>query len=389
MDTGDVRVGWQHWDELIGSVDSHKVAEAALVTFDALATVLQPVKVAARLALERRQAAWQPLADQIRAWIDAEQASRQSVQMFTALKAAVTWLQKVGGSIRNDKLAPVAAEATEIWNTLRQESNVDLGAIQLAGTGTNRRVDLKVNVDGVPGAALGVMSQGELHSLALALFLPRATMPESPFRFLVIDDPVQSMDPAKVYGLAKVLDQVAKHRQVIVFTHDDRLPAAVRHLQLDARIRIVSRLAQSQVTVTGDAHGDPARRYLDDAAAIVRDDDMADEVRRPVVCNLIRDALEYTCHERIRTRDFRAGLPIADTEAAISEAHGLRPTLGLTLLSDHRRAGKELNQPLERLHPAARRVVAFANRGAHGGSSGDLAGLVSDARAVVGRLSQP
>lgn len=37
------------------------------------------------------------------------------------------------------------------------------------------------------------------------------------------------------------LGQVAKHRQVIVFTNDNRLPAAVRHLQLDART--VSRLA--------------------------------------------------------------------------------------------------------------------------------------------------
>lgn len=387
VESGDARVAWQHWDELIGSADPHKIAETALVTFDALAAALQPVKAAARQALERRQAAWQPLADQIRAWIDTERTSRHAAQMFAALKSAVAWLQKVGGKIRNDKLAPVAAEATAIWNTLRQESNVDLGAIQLAGTGTSRRVDLKVNVDGVPGSALGVMSQGELHSLALALFLPRATMPESPFRFLIIDDPVQSMDPAKVYGLAKVLDQVAKHRQVIVFTHDDRLPAAVRHLQLDARIRIVSRLAQSQVIVTGDAHGDPARRYLDDAMAIARDEGMADEVRRPVVCNLIRDAIEYTCHERIRIRDFRAGRPIAETEAAISEAQGLGPILALALLSDHRRAG-ELKAPLERLHPAAPRVVAFANRGAHGGTSGDLAALVTDARALVGRLSQ-
>lgn len=387
VESGDARVAWQHWDDLIGSADPRKIAEAALVTFDALAIALQPVKAAARQALERRQAAWQPLADQIRAWFDTEQASRHAAQMFAALKAAVTWLQKVGGKIRNDKLAPVAAEATEIWNTLRQESNVDLGAIQLAGTGTSRRVDLKVNVDGVPGAALGVMSQGELHSLALALFLPRATMAASPFRFLVIDDPVQSMDPTKVYGLAKVLDQVAKHRQVIVFTHDDRLPAAVRHLQLDARIRIVSRLAQSQVSVTGDAHGDPARRYLDDAMVIARDGGMDDEVRRPVVCNLIRDAIEYTCHERIRIRDFRAGRPITETETAISEAQGLRPTLALALLSDHRRVG-ELQAPLERLHRAAPRVVAFANRGAHGGASGDLAGLVTDARAVVGRLSQ-
>jgi wobble nucleotide-excising tRNase len=52
-----------------------------------------------------------------------------------------------------------------------------------------------VTIDGVEGAALGVMSQGELHAIALSLFLPRATMPESPFRFVVIDDPVQSMDP--------------------------------------------------------------------------------------------------------------------------------------------------------------------------------------------------
>ena len=80
------------------------------------------------------------------------------------------------------------------------------GRIQLTGDGTRRRVVLDVTVDGVEGAALGVMSQGELHSLALSLFVPRATLPESPFRFIVIDDPVQSMDPARVDGLARVLE---------------------------------------------------------------------------------------------------------------------------------------------------------------------------------------
>jgi hypothetical protein len=94
VESGDARGAWQHWDEMIGSADPHKIAEAALVTFDALATVLQPVKAAARQALERRQAAWQPLADQIRAWIDTEQASRQAAQMFAALRAAVTWLHQ-------------------------------------------------------------------------------------------------------------------------------------------------------------------------------------------------------------------------------------------------------------------------------------------------------
>ena len=50
-------------------------------------------------------------------------------------------------------------------------------------------------------------------------------MPDNPFDFLVIDDPVQAMDPAKVDGLVKVLSEVAKERQITVFTHDNRLAA--------------------------------------------------------------------------------------------------------------------------------------------------------------------
>src|SRR5688572_18807629 len=85
------------------------------------------------------------------------------------------------------------------------------------------------------------MSQGELHAIALSLFLPRATLPESPFRFIVIDDPVQSMDPSRVDGLARVLERAAKGAQVIVFTHDDRLPESVRRLGIDARVIEVTR----------------------------------------------------------------------------------------------------------------------------------------------------
>jgi wobble nucleotide-excising tRNase len=117
-----------------------------------------------------------------------------------------------------------------VWGELRQESNVVLGPIRLEGSANQRRVALDVTVDGQDGAALGVMSQGELHALGLALFLPRATADDSPFRFVVIDDPVQSMDPAKVDGLARVLSTVAARRQVIVFTHDDRLTESLRRL---------------------------------------------------------------------------------------------------------------------------------------------------------------
>jgi hypothetical protein len=126
---------------------------------------------------------------------------------------------------------------------------VDLGSIRLAGSSTSRHVELDVSVDGAAGPALGVMSQGEVNALALSVFLPRARLPASPFRFLVIDDPVQAMDPAKVDGLARVLEKAAAGRQVIVFTHDNRLAQAVRQLRLAATILEVTRRPGSAVEV--------------------------------------------------------------------------------------------------------------------------------------------
>src|SRR5258705_474540 len=78
--------------------------------------------------------------------------------------------------VRNERLAPLADQARAIWTMLRQESNVDLMAFRLTGTATQRKLELDVSIDGSPGAALGVMSQGEVNALALSVFLPRATM---------------------------------------------------------------------------------------------------------------------------------------------------------------------------------------------------------------------
>ena len=64
-------------------------------------------------------------------------------------------------------------------------------------------------------------------------------MPESPFRFVVLDDPVQAMDPAKVDGLVKVLLDIAKTRQVIVFSHDDRFASAVRPAPKHVPIKVL------------------------------------------------------------------------------------------------------------------------------------------------------
>lgn len=114
-----------------------------------------------------------------------------------------------------------------------------------------------------------VMSQGEVNALALSIFLPRAMLAESPFRFLVIDDPVQAMDPAKVEGLARILEEVSRSRQVLVFTHDDRLPEAVRRLAIPGRILEVTRRSGSLVDIRPALL--PVERQLKDAQDLCAD----------------------------------------------------------------------------------------------------------------------
>jgi hypothetical protein len=174
------------------------------------------------------------------------------------LAAAEKWIRAASNDIRNERFAPIADQAQGVWDMLRMQSSVLLKKIVLTGAGSARKVVLDVSVDGMEGAALGVMSQGELNSLALSLFMPRATLPESPFRFVVIDDPVQSMDPARVDGLARMLEQAARTRQVIVFTHDERLARSCRLLGIDAKVVEVTRRPESVVELRpGQDPGQP------------------------------------------------------------------------------------------------------------------------------------
>ncbi len=208
---------------------------------------LDELRQAAKTELLSREDAWHPHALALAEWLPKARKARQGALSLPSLKAAEKWMKDAADVLRNERFTPIADQTKSIWDQLKLQSNVSLEDVHLGGTGKARKVELKVTVDGQEGAALGVMSQGELHSLALSLFIPRATLEESPFRFVVIDDPVQSMDPARVDGLARVLDTASKHRQLVVFTHDDRLPESLRRLDIPATVIEVTRREGSQV----------------------------------------------------------------------------------------------------------------------------------------------
>jgi hypothetical protein len=221
------------------------------------------------------------------------------------------------------------------------------------------------------------MSQGELHALGLALFLPRATAEDSPFGFVVIDDPVQAMDPAKVDGLARVLSSVARSRQVVVFTHDDRLPAALRQLQLPATVLAVTRRERSVVLVR--KVNDPVSRYLEDARAIAKTDALPEAARAVAVAGLCRGAVEAACVEVVRSRDLSAGVAHSVVERTLDDAsHSLQDMVAVALFGTASRAREVPGGLRELAGQACLNAFWDAKRGVHDPRNGDLKRLIDD-----------
>jgi recombinational DNA repair ATPase RecF len=323
------------WVQAASITDLGKLADHLQSASGPLGEAVVRLRDAARADLGRREDAWRPVALNIGTWLLGAREAERGAAELKRLKPAEAWLKKAAAGIRDDRFAPIAEKAAGIWEHLRQQSHVALGRIQLTGEGTRRRVALDVTVDGVEGAALGVMSQGELHSLALSLFVPRATLPESPFRFIVIDDPVQSMDPARVDGLVRVLERAAADRQVVVFTHDDRLSEAVRRMDIDAEIIEVTRREASVVELRRAL--DPVGRYLEDALAVAGTADLPSSAAVRVVPGLCGLALEAACMAVVRRRRLGRGESSAEVERVLRETD-LPGLAALALFDDVERA---------------------------------------------------
>ncbi len=356
-----------------------------------LAAALERVRAEARAELDRRRDVWQPVASAILGFLPVARLHEAEAPAIDALKRAEDWVANETTIARNERFAPIKAQARECWSELGQQSNVRLDDIVLTGTKTRRRVELGVSVDDYEGVALGVMSQGELHAMALSLFLPRAMLPESPFRFLIVDDPVQAMDAIRVDGLARVLAAAARTHQVVVLTHDARLVEAAERLALGATVLEVVRGEHSQLTVRRKLF--PVEGYLDDARAMIRTEACPEDVREKVVPGLCRNALEAACFSLTWRRMLEAGRRHDEIEEALRRAEKLLPRLALALFGDGERAGEVMSEVNRRFGSASGDLVKALNSGAHGAAGtgsyrGDLDEMVRDTERLAARLYQ-
>jgi DNA repair exonuclease SbcCD ATPase subunit len=379
-DAVDALEAWEVWHAGPGTEAIDLLAKHLQESCARLSEAMKALVESVERELKRREDRWLPVAGDVRAWLVDAQMVPAAKEQLNDLKKAEQWFKEAQADLRAERFRPIADKARAVWADLRQNSNVELDDVQLAGTANQRRVALDVTVDGVKGAALGVMSQGELNALALSLFMPRASLPESPFRFMVIDDPVQSMDPSRIDGLAQALSHAAKTRQVIVFTHDERLPAATRYLALPATVIEVTRKPGSKVATRNALT--PVDGYLSDGYAVVKTPEMPEFVKRRVVPGLCRSALEAACMHCVRVRRLKRGESHEAIEALLDKK-GLTQLAALALFDDEERGGEVTGSLKNRWKSTAVDAFKACNAGAHEGYAGDLEDLLHHTKLIA------
>jgi energy-coupling factor transporter ATP-binding protein EcfA2 len=351
-----------------------ELTEAATLVATLIAEVHAQIAGQRAVAAERCK----PALLAIQAWETAVGHADGVAAKRSNFKKARNWVGDVTKVLRSRRLESLNDEILGYWAKLRQSSSVEMLPPELTGVNTSRAVELSCSIDGTTAKARSVLSQGELHALGLAMFLARSSRPNNPFGFLMIDDPVHALDRFKVDGLAQVLGGLAETRQVIVFTHDDRLADAMDRLQIPVRVLAVARSERSTVEVV--TQHDATERALSEALALALDKAIDPDVATTAVAGFCRTAVEERAVRLYRRRALEAHTSLEDVDATLQKWSGFWDRVSLGAFGDRDERARDRTKKKD---PKAAELFSALNGAAHELSSWTGNELAKETRRVL------
>ncbi|MGW0241758.1 hypothetical protein [Micromonospora chalcea] len=282
---------------------------------------------------------------QIEQWLDSVERERQAcARGFFADKlgkAVEVWIKDTRASLFD----PIAERVIEYWGELNRDSDLTVTGLKLDG-GTRQagkvRISLAVGGTSVsPGPdAPKVLSTGQRNALTLATYLPRATQMKSPFRFLILDDPIHAFDGERVQYLARTLVKLAKAFQIVVLTHDERLWRELRALGKHTRHLRLSRLPDGASTVQVVDVTSPGMGFIEELDKVLgaeANQPLGSEAARTILAlTMCRQALDTEIGDWVEVLGRRAGWSEDRIAAARDKASDTRQQLDLlnTILAE-------------------------------------------------------
>jgi hypothetical protein len=154
----------------------------------------------------------------------------ETQELIRAVESSIQYTQ-------TQLLATRGAEVEALYDRLNRGSNVGFDVME-PGTDSMK---LHATSFGVRMSAAANLSECQLNCVGLAMWLMRATTPTSPFGFIMLDDPVQSMDDdhAEAFIADIVPHLMTDHgKQVLVLSHVKRVTDRLRELNQNRLTRL-------------------------------------------------------------------------------------------------------------------------------------------------------
>ena len=213
----------------------------------------------------------------------------------------------------------------------------------------------------------GALSAGQYNALVLALLL--GSNMQSPFRFLVLDDPVHAMDDFRADKFAELIAaRAASGTQIVLLTHDQQLVDVLRHHVAALHLVKLSRDPHGNIVQVDATH--PWQSLIADARKVLSTNTdragqhavLSAETTTVLVLSFCRQAVDAVVREFV-IESSRNGVTSETAIAALDRAFTTRNALRLVdRLVDRGHPAKALISRLLR----ERDLLNDLNAGSHG-----------------------
>lgn len=201
--------------------------------------------------------------DAVDDFVTTWRAVRDEAAATTEWKAATSCLNGLQDDLRVMRAENLRVLAGSALDRLLADVGIRIKTLSVQGT------KAEFNIQDAQGGSLklSMLSAGQRNALLLAPLL--AVSRDGPFGFLALDDPVHAFDQIRVDRLARILEQLAQDRRVLVLTHDERLKEHLMARMPTCDVRAVQRdPATGRVSV--EPTGAMWRVLVDDARAALQ-----------------------------------------------------------------------------------------------------------------------
>ncbi|WP_243790805.1 hypothetical protein [Saccharopolyspora gloriosae] len=168
-------------------------------------------------------------------------------------RRALAQLESTYQRVRDERVRALEHAVEPPMRAFFADAGFDRFGIELSGgLASAERAALRLALSGRE-VTTGSLSVGQFNALVLAMLF--GTGAAGPFGFLVLDDPVHAFDDMRIAALCEqVREQSGQGRQVVVFTHDDRVVTRLREEHSAATTMRLERDERDELSITDVTH---------------------------------------------------------------------------------------------------------------------------------------